>query len=228
MPEGANIEVAHHLEKLGGGHGGGTSRHERILEIGEAVLLAFVAIATAYSGYQSARWDGHSAEKYAESSKLRAEGNLAQTQGGQLRLYDTTTFDVWLLATTTGDSEAADLLEERFTPGYKIAFDAWQETDPLNNPAAPPGPMFMPEYRNRLEEEAVELDAQASEAFTEGADSRQTGEQYVKITVFLATVLFLIAVSQRFDVRAVRLSLLGVAVVFLSAAVVALFTYPHR
>jgi hypothetical protein len=225
VPEGSNIEVAHNLQEHGHGHG--TTRHERILEILEALLLAFVAIATAYSGYQSARWDGRSAEKYADSSRLRAEGNEAETRGGQQRLYDTTTFDVWLLATTTGDEDAADLLEERFTDNYRVAFDAWLKTDPLNNPEAPPGPMFMPEYRNTLEEQAVELDAQASEAFTEGADSRATGEQYVRITVFLATVLFLIAMSQRFDVKAVRLSLLGVALVFLAGAVVALFTYPH-
>src|SRR5690242_9525287 len=51
------------------------SRFETI-EIIEAVILALVAVATAWSGYQAARWAGMRAENYAEASRLRvtAEG----------------------------------------------------------------------------------------------------------------------------------------------------------
>ena len=44
-----------------------------MLEIVEAIVLAMVAIATAWSGYQSARWDGLQDELYAKSSRLRVE-----------------------------------------------------------------------------------------------------------------------------------------------------------
>ena len=37
----------------------------------------------------------------------------------------------------------------RFSPAYKVAFEAWLATDPLHDPNAPAGPSFMPEYHNR-------------------------------------------------------------------------------
>jgi hypothetical protein len=36
---------------------------------------------------------------------------------------------------------------KRFTPEYRVAFDAWLKLDPLNNEDAPPGPRFMPECK---------------------------------------------------------------------------------
>lgn len=82
MPEtgGANIEVVHHLNESQT-HG----EHEAslILEIFEAFVLALVAVATAWSGYQAARWDGLQSILYGRASKLRIE---AQGTGGtQLR-----------------------------------------------------------------------------------------------------------------------------------------------
>jgi hypothetical protein len=228
VPEGANVEIAHHLNEHGdNGPGGPKSRFEWVLEIGEVLLLAAVAIATAWSGYQSARWDGRSAERYAEASKLRVEQDLAATQAGQQLLFNTNNLDAWVTATTQGDETAADIFARRYTPNYAIAFDAWLETKPLTNPNAPPGPIYMPQYESPLDDKAAELDRKASEAFEEGASSRETGEGYVRVTVFLAMVLFLIAMSQRFKIRNVRTGLICVAVVFLAGALALILSYPH-
>src|SRR5882762_7887497 len=47
-----------------------------VIEIIEAAILALVAVATAWSGYQAAKWAGNRAEQYANASRLRvtAEG----------------------------------------------------------------------------------------------------------------------------------------------------------
>ncbi len=85
MPEGANAEVAHHLREHGrhGAEGSDPlSKSERALEIGEAILLALVAIATAWSGYQAARWDGRSAERYAEASNVSGGTGPRRHAGG--------------------------------------------------------------------------------------------------------------------------------------------------
>jgi hypothetical protein len=47
------------------------------------VLLATVAVATAWSGYQAARWDGHEALLYQTSTQLRSEAGAANTTGGR-------------------------------------------------------------------------------------------------------------------------------------------------
>jgi hypothetical protein len=76
MPEpgGSNIEVAQILSEHKGsrepvGHA--------LLEIIEALVLAVVAISTAWSGYQAELWAGHQSELYGQASKLRVEAEGA-------------------------------------------------------------------------------------------------------------------------------------------------------
>ena len=64
MQEDLNIEIAGTLAEGEGKDAQARSPKtgwEEVVEILEAFLLAFVAIATAWSGYQAARWDGREA-----------------------------------------------------------------------------------------------------------------------------------------------------------------------
>jgi hypothetical protein len=230
MPEGnANLEIAKHL----GGHDaqGRTAAQSRrrieVVEILEAVLLAIVALSTALSGYQAAKWDGESARAYATSTRLRVQSNETQLTANQTLIYDAGNFTAWLQARTAGDTKLADLLARRFTPEYKVAFDAWLKLDPLRDPNAPPGPRYMPQYKAPLDEQAKALGDEATKAFDEAVHDRRIGENYVRLTVILAAVLFLVAVGQRFQVRGVRLAVTGVAGAFLVYCVTLLIIYPH-
>ncbi|PYJ88794.1 MAG: hypothetical protein DME71_11920, partial [Verrucomicrobia bacterium] len=60
------------------------SRFEAI-EIIEALILALVAVATAWSGYQAAQWAGKRAEQYADATRLRITGEGLVTLSGQER-----------------------------------------------------------------------------------------------------------------------------------------------
>ena len=86
-------------------------------------------------------------------------------------------------------------------PEFRPAFEAWKKTDPLNNPNAPAGPQLMAEYRSSKTEKAARLNHQATEVFEQGTRGREYADQYVRATVTLATVLLLIAISQRFKTR---------------------------
>lgn len=222
MPEHSlNVEIAHKL------HEKKEERLEGRLEILEAFLLAIVAVATAWSGYQSARWDGHSAASYAHAFAYRVDGDNLFTLGGQERLHDISTFNTWLQAKTSGSEEMAELLERRFSKDYEPAFRAWRATDPFNNSEAPPGPTFMPQYSNRQVEEGTELRQKANEAFESARSERETGEDYVRLTVFLATILFMVAIAQRFSHKLPRFGLLAIAVIATSITLILLITYPR-
>jgi hypothetical protein len=69
----------------------------------------------------------------------------------------------------------------------------------------------MPEYHNAQSEAATRLNEEANHAFVEGTEARETADRYVRQTVLFATVLFMVAVSQRFTYRAVRLTATGLA-----------------
>src|SRR5262249_16714278 len=147
MPEGANIEIAHHLQE-GHEHSSGKSeRRERALEIVEGFLLALVAIATAWSGYQAAKWDGREAELYGKSSRIRLTAEGLQTRGGQEQLYDAQTVNSWLEAEVTGKTAVARVYARRIRPEGRPAFQAWVKTDPVHNPNAPAGPAPNPAER---------------------------------------------------------------------------------
>jgi hypothetical protein len=198
-----------------------------ILEIAEALVLAVVAIATAWSGYQAALWTGHQEELYGQASKLRVEAEGAATYANQERLYNASTVVEWLKAEAHNDKRLADLFERRLLPEFRPAFEAWKKTDPLNSPNAPAGPQLMAEYRSSKTDEAAKLNDQATEVFEQGTRSRQRSDEYVRATVTLATVLLLIAISQRFTARSVRYGLLVIAVVLLCIPVYRILTLPR-
>jgi hypothetical protein len=201
-------------------------RHVEILEILEALLLAVVAVATAWSGYQSARWDSRATLDYGHASRYSNQANQQATLGGQQKLLDVTTFNTWIDAVASGHPQVAALYVRRFSPEYRVAFDAWLKTNPLHNPKAPPGPSFMPEYHNHLLAQSVATGAKATAVFDRGTAARETGDDYVRTTVILASVLFLVAISRRFGLRLARLSLLGLGLVLLGYAVYSIVSYP--
>ena len=216
MPEDLNAEIAGGLAEAGLTPTPPTSsRWERTVEILEAVVLAIVAVATAWSGYQAARWDGRQAEFYGEASTMRVQADQQLTLGGQQKLLDVTTFNTWIEAQNDHRADLAALYERRFSPEFKVAFDAWLAADPFTNPDVPPGPSFMPEYVNPQIEQGEQLNVQATQVFDEGTDARGIADDYIRTTVVLASVLFLLAIAQRFRVRGVRLAVLAVSGVLL-------------
>ena len=230
MPEkgGANVEVAHHLNEAHEhephhGH----SRVHSIVEVIEALVLALVAITTAWSGYQSARWDSVQSELYGRSTRLRVESEGLVTEANQVKLYDAATVVEWLKAEAQGDTKLAELFERRLFPEIRPAFESWKNTDPLRNPNAPAGPTLMPEYRDVGAETAAGKSKEANDLFERGTRARETADEYVRATVFLATVLLLTAISQRFRSHSIRFLLIAVAILMLFVPVWRLITLPR-
>jgi hypothetical protein len=221
---GSKIEMAHHLSE----HREPSSpfAHE-ILEIAEAIVLAIVAIATAWSGYQAALWTGQQSERYGEASKLRVQADGVATTATRDRLYNAALVIEWLKAEAHGDTRLAGIFERRFLPEFRPAFEAWKKTNPLTNPDAPAGPHLMPEYRSAKAAQVARLNDHAAEVFERGTQARQHSDEYVRVTVTLATVLLWVAISQRFKVRGVRLGLTVVAMLLLGFSIYRILTLPQ-
>jgi hypothetical protein len=201
-------------------------RHDRRLSIIEALLLSFVAVLAAYSGYAAAKWGTESSLTLAKASAERTKANRADTEAIVTRTLDSASFNAWFTAFTAGDENAQRLAEKRMRPGYRPAFDAWLATDPADNPSAPPGPAYMPQYVVPQDAAAKAHDAEADLAFAEGSRAGQTADKYIRATVFLATVLFLVGISGHFRIRQARIGLIGAAGLLLVFAVVQLLGLP--
>src|SRR5205814_2447778 len=64
-----------------------------VIEIIEALILALVAVATAWSGYQAASWAGRRAEEFAKTNRLRVSAEGLATLAGEERINDSDTFN---------------------------------------------------------------------------------------------------------------------------------------
>jgi hypothetical protein len=216
-------EHAEHREHAEHAH---TDTHERWLSIVEAVVLSVVALLAAYSGFAAAKWSTESSVSLAKASGLHTKASRDELAALVTRTLDSVSFNAWFAAYIANNKRAEVLAQNRLRPGYRPAFDAWLATDPLHNPKAPPGPSYMPQYVIPQETTANKLDAEANAEFTTGSDAGGTADKYVRDTVFLATVLFLIGISAHVKLRQARFGLVGIGVVLLAFSVIQLIGLP--
>ena len=229
MPEGLSpIEVGRelheHTKEPRDPDGG--NRHSRTVQIGEALLLSLVTIAAAWSGYAAAKWNTESRLELAQAATLRNLATRADLSALSTRNFDSSTFNAWFTAFTLDDAKKQAIAERRFRPEYKVAFDAWIATDPFNNPKAPPGPSYMPQYKLADQAKADALDRQAVATSAAGHHAGVVGDEYIRITVFLAAVLFLVGIGSTFKLPTIRYALIGVGSLLLILATVLILQQP--
>jgi hypothetical protein len=202
------------------------ARHSRIVQICEAVLLALVTITAAWAGYSAARWGTASRVDIAQSSTLRNLATRDDLTAQALREFDSSTFNAWFIAFTLNSPQKEAVAVRRFRPAFRVAFNAWMATDPLHNPHAPPGPTYMPQYKQPIQAQANKLDSQAAAKFAAGNDAALVGDDYVRITVFLAAVLFLVGIGSSFKLPGVRYALVAFGSVLLILSIVLILRQP--
>jgi len=200
--------------------------HDRLITIVEATLLAVVAVLAAWSGFAAAKWGTESSLELAQASAARTQANRAAYQAADLRNFDSLTFNAWFTAYVAGNKNAMRVAEYRFRPEFMVAFQAWLRTHPFTNPNAPKGPTYMPEYRQPELTLSRRLDASADHHYALGEEAGSNSDGYVRTTVYLATVLFLVGISGHFRFRVARLGLIGVGGVILVFASVLLIIAP--
>jgi len=79
-------------------------------------VLAIVAVATAWSGYQASKWDALSAQNHNLASRTTVMSQEKATLAGQDRLYDITTFHSWVGARVAWHDKLAVFYQRRFSP----------------------------------------------------------------------------------------------------------------
>lgn len=227
MPEGLSAaevgkEIAEHREEATAHH----VRRDRLISIFEAVLLSVVALLAAWSGYSAAKWGTASSISLADASSEQTKASLDESEALQIRTLDSVSFNAAETAYAANNAKLFHLTVRRLRAGYRPAFDAWLATHPLKNPNAPPDPSYMPQYRIPQQAQARVLSTQSDTYFSEGQSAAGTADKYVRLTVFLAAVLFLVGISSHFPVRSARYGLIGIAASLLVLSVAQLLGLP--
>jgi hypothetical protein len=84
----------------------------------------------------------------------------------------------------------------------------------------------MPQYKRPGVAEARILDDRAKAAFLDGEKDGSTADKYIRLTVVLASILFLVGISTHFPYRGVRYGLIGLGAALLVLSLVQLSVLP--
>jgi hypothetical protein len=158
----------------------------------------------------------------ARASALRTKASRADLEALATETQDSVAFKAWFTAFVAGHKVGEQLAIRRLRPGYKPAFFAWLATNPAHNPNAPPDPAYMPQYVIPQQRASAAYDRAADAAFAKGEMDGGTSDDYVRDTVFLATVLFLVGISGHFRVHQARFALVGIGVALLAFSIIQL------
>lgn len=227
MTETVNTDVAQELSDRSEARGH-KQRWEQVAEVVEVLFLAVVATATAWSGYQAAKWDGRESALYEEATRDRFRAEAASTLGGLELVSDSALFTSWLQARAEHQDALAQEFVQRFTPDFRADFQAWLRTEGAGAAGADKDVDFLPDFeRNPNVREAASLNERSAASFVEAKEADAVADKYVRNTVLLATVLFLVALAQRFEKRGLRIGVNAGAFLMLVYVVGSTVTLPR-
>jgi hypothetical protein len=196
------------------------------VEIGATVLLACAAVATAWSSYQAARWNGEQAKASSAVNKARIDAARASDLANAQQEVDVETFSQWIDAYARKEARLAGFYFKRFREEFKPAVHAWVATRPLKNDNAPLTPFVMPQYRLAATADAERLDRQAEELAAQVRRNIQRSTNYVLGVVLFAVALFFAGMSTKLTGSGPRKALLVVGWLVFAAAVAWIATSP--
>ena len=185
-------------------------------------MLAVIIVAIAWCSYQSTLWNGIQTFKLRDVNSNSLKFVLKSLQQGQYSMVDAMTFIEYINALHDKKQELSDFYFERFRPDMKAAVQAWLETDPLNNPNAPPHPFAMSQYNRTFALEAQQFAKESELKLEEAQQANKNSDNYVLVTVIYSSVLFIGGILGRIFARQVRLILLitGLGISFVATIIV--------
>lgn len=195
----------------------------RLLDIGTVLVLTVTAVLTAWCGFEASKWGGEMSIAFSQASSARVQAAAAESTAQAARQYDLTLYTEWVLAEERGDRDLSTFVENRFTPEFAVAFDAWTAEGRESR-----GPFVMEEYVPPGVQRAEELHRTADERFATALANNQRGDDYSLLTVLFALVLFFTALSQNQSRHWRRWTFLGVGTTLWVGGVMMLTTFPIK
>ena len=191
----------------------GTARPiERRLELGAVLLLAVTTLATAWCGYQAARWSGEQSQHYARASATRVKAVQAATRAGQLRIDDLLYFNEWLDARARRRSRTGRPLPPPVPPRVRARLRRVARAEAVHQPGCHPGTAVHARSTASADLATARSSTPPPTRSTRRARRpRRNDDRYILATVFFAAVLFFAGISLRLDWRPLRIAVLGMA-----------------
>ena len=196
------------------------------VELVATILLAFAAVATAWSGYQATRWNGEQSKAASRTNAIRIDAARAQGLAQAQTQVDVATFIQWVDAYAKHETALQDFYFKRFRVEFEPAVEAWIAAKPLKNPDAPLTPFAMPQYKLAATAEAERLDADAEVSAAQVRRNIQRSSNYVLGVVLFSVALFFAGTSTKLKDPWLRAVAVGIGCAIFLGTLVWIATSP--
>jgi ABC-type multidrug transport system fused ATPase/permease subunit len=204
----------------------GKTSLEHKIEISSTILLAVVIVCIAWSSYQSTLWSGIMTFKIRESNSNMQQFMINTIQQGQYSTADVILFTQYIDAINSEDQKLADFYFQRLRSEFKPAVQAWLDTDPFENPNAPPHPFVMQEYERSYSEKAEDFRSESAKKLQEALQANTNSDNFVLTVVIYSSVLFVLGILDKTTTSRLRLILFSVALIMFGVATASMFSLP--
>jgi hypothetical protein len=203
------------------------ARHpaNRLNEMLAVLMLGIATIGTAWCGYQASRWNSEQESRARQASDLRVEANRQFGLATQGIVYDANIVSQYAAALSDGDTRLQEFFKTTlFRAGFLPVLERWEEAVAAGG--APPPLLEDEKYLATQLAGYEETHAAAEAKDLEASEAGDNADEYVLMTLLLATALFFAGVTTSFRVPAARLILLTLAALAIAYSLSRIATLP--
>jgi hypothetical protein len=199
--------------------------NHRLSEMVAVLLLGIATVGTAWCGYEASRWNQDQADLARQSSDLRVESNRQFGLATQEIVYDANLVAQYAKAVVDGDTRLQEFFRTTlFRPAFLPVLERWQEAIQAGKT-----PQNLLEDKDYLSSQMSEYQATQSRSEAIDLEGKKAGEhadEYVLITLLLASALFFAGVTTSFKLMAARLVLITLAAVLIAYCISRIVNLP--
>jgi hypothetical protein len=197
----------------------------RLSEMIAVLLLGIATIGTAWCGYEASRWNQDQGDLARQSSDLRVEANRQFGLATQSIAYDATLVAQYAKAVVDGDTGQQEFYRSTlFRPAFLPVLERWQEA--LQDGKAPQNLLEDADYVDSQLAGYQETQGRAEAIDVEAKEAGENADEYVLITLLLASALFFAGVTTSFKLQMARLVLVALAAVLIAYCISRITTLP--
>jgi hypothetical protein len=197
----------------------------RLTEMIAVLLLGVATIGTAWCGYQASRWNQDQNEIARQGSDLRVEANRQFGLATQGIVYDTNLVAQYAKAVVDGDTQLEKFYRETlFRPQFLPVLERWQSA--IEDGESPTRLLEDPDYVDSQFGDYQNTQASAEVKDVAATEAGENGDDYVLLTLLLASALFFAGVTTSFKMQMARLVLLALASVLIAYCLSRIATLP--
>ena len=195
-------------------------------QIASAALLGLATIASAYCGYEAARWNGEQVQELMAANDGQFESMRRSTAADGQRLVDVSIFSNLEQSRLHRDDAMVAFLHGHMRPELKAAYDSWSREEEAG-PQSAETPFDRPEYRLENAEAAERLRTGALAASARASYANGQSDLFVAHSVVVALALFFLSMTTQFSSRGVRRVNLILGALLLAGTLISIARLPR-